>query len=503
MVLEIARAQAWHSFRQLYAAAAQFFGGFVAVFLILSQALHYPLKDSLLWGIVGYLAVYTLFFGTRFLRAINARMTELTQQLSQSASPISALYPYTYRSIDVRRYLLFNPNTLELDLSASAHMRLRSNSDRLPFVRHGMGVGENKSVRFKDMNLTPKCARFRRVNGEIHFARTQSTDVTQRWRIVFTPDLALGEEAAYEVEWGFPAARFLSFEEFDEARKRLELPSDREYDSFARSTPVPCDRFLSSVQFPARYRVQEPDFAVTKGGHPIQLELDRLSTDGSFSVEEPRLNRGWRLTLDVGNPVPGVSYVLKWKPPHLDLLVESGLLDDNQRKSVADRLWGTRVTRTDPGGSQTHAPSAPTIGVAYRAFLADTGWAPWVSDGEVAGTTGRAQRMEALEVRLTGAARELSIRYRAHVQHFGWMGWVSDGATAGTTGQGLRLEALRIVLDNATPGFHIKYQAHVETEGWMDWHSDGEVAGTTGQSRRLEAIRILLTVPELSPGPES
>jgi len=147
----------------------------------------------------------------------------------------------------------------------------------------------------------------------------------------------------------------------------------------------------------------------------------------------------------------------------------------------------------EPARPESNRGRSP--GVSYRAHV-EGAWLPWVSDGEVAGTTGHARRMEALEVRLTDAPRELSVRYQGHVEDIGWMGWVVDGAAAGVPEQAVRLEAVRIVLDNATPGFHVKYQAHVEKEGWMDWHSDGEVAGTTGQSRRLEAIRIVLTAPE-------
>lgn len=144
----------------------------------------------------------------------------------------------------------------------------------------------------------------------------------------------------------------------------------------------------------------------------------------------------------------------------------------------------------DASGSE----AARTPAVVYRAYVGGV-WLAWVSGGEIAGTTGKATRMEALQVRLINAPQELSVRYRAHVQDVGWMGWGADGATAGTVGRGLRLEAVLIVLDNATPGYHIKYQAHVEAEGWMDWRSDGEVAGTTGQSRRMEAIRIHITTP--------
>lgn len=38
--------------------------------------------------------------------------------------------------------------------------------------------------------------------------------------------------------------------------------------------------------------------------------------------------------------------------------------------------------------------------MVYRAHVADKGWLDWVSNGEMAGTTGEARRVEAIEVKL-------------------------------------------------------------------------------------------------------
>ena len=63
----------------------------------------------------------------------------------------------------------------------------------------------------------------------------------------------------------------------------------------------------------------------------------------------------------------------------------------------------------------------------------------------MAGTTGQSKRLEAIQIKLTGAAAEsFDVYYRAHSQHFGWMGWAKNGQMAGTAGYSYRLEALQV-----------------------------------------------------------
>lgn len=67
--------------------------------------------------------------------------------------------------------------------------------------------------------------------------------------------------------------------------------------------------------------------------------------------------------------------------------------------------------------------------------------------------------------------------------------WVEDGQIAGTTGKSRRLEAIKIKLEN-TEEYSVMYSGHVEDYGWQDWVKDGETAGTVGIGKRLEAIKI-------------
>jgi uncharacterized protein YjdB len=53
--------------------------------------------------------------------------------------------------------------------------------------------------------------------------------------------------------------------------------------------------------------------------------------------------------------------------------------------------------------------------------------------------------MEAIRIRLVPTAAGWgSVEYRCHVQNLGWLAWTRDGGTCGTTGKALRMEALQV-----------------------------------------------------------
>lgn len=139
--------------------------------------------------------------------------------------------------------------------------------------------------------------------------------------------------------------------------------------------------------------------------------------------------------------------------------------------------------------------------VFYRTHVQNDGWQGWQKNGALAGTTGRALRLEGIEIKLSAKTQAASgenpehpsVRYEAHVQNVGWQEWVTVGITAGTTGRALRVEALNIVLSGGPYSGGIKYSAHVQNIGWQGFKFDGDTAGTTGEGKRVEALRIELT----------
>ena len=65
----------------------------------------------------------------------------------------------------------------------------------------------------------------------------------------------------------------------------------------------------------------------------------------------------------------------------------------------------------------------------------------------MAGTSGKAKRLEAIQIRLTGElAEKYDVYYRVHAQSYGWLAWAKNGESAGTEGLAKRLEAIQIVL---------------------------------------------------------
>ena len=86
-------------------------------------------------------------------------------------------------------------------------------------------------------------------------------------------------------------------------------------------------------------------------------------------------------------------------------------------------------------------------GISYRGHVSSIGWQPWVTESSMIGTTGKALKLEAMQITLTGdLAAHYRIEYRAHVSGIGWQPYVADGATAGTTGQARAIEAVQIRL---------------------------------------------------------
>jgi uncharacterized protein YjdB len=133
-----------------------------------------------------------------------------------------------------------------------------------------------------------------------------------------------------------------------------------------------------------------------------------------------------------------------------------------------------------------------TNGVSTTAHVQNQGWKASVNTG-VAGTTGKALRLEALKLSLANAPYSGSIVYQTHVQNIGWQSQVSDGALAGTTGKALRVEAVKISLTGEMAAhFDVEYRVHSQNVGWSKWIKNGEVAGTVGKALRAEAIEVRL-----------
>lgn len=142
-------------------------------------------------------------------------------------------------------------------------------------------------------------------------------------------------------------------------------------------------------------------------------------------------------------------------------------------------------------GESYRIPSEPSI--TYQTHVEKIGWQSWVEDGELAGTSGQALRLEAIRLNLSNAALSGGIEYRTHIQSSGWSGFTSQGSQSGSVGSKKRLEAIEIRLTGEISNqYDVYYRTHVQSEGWLGWVKNGMASGSEGLAYRLEGIQVKL-----------
>jgi hypothetical protein len=149
-------------------------------------------------------------------------------------------------------------------------------------------------------------------------------------------------------------------------------------------------------------------------------------------------------------------------------------------------------------GPQEASQATNVCNLRYRAHVQDMGTLPWVRDAQVAGTTGKGLRLEAVAID-TGQLTVPGVLRLGVQLHLAGEGWVDAGEARGqlmgTTGESRAVEALGIYAIENTTGKRVLFQVHQEGYGWtgvIEATRRGGMAGSTGQGRRLEALRIVL-----------
>lgn len=146
-----------------------------------------------------------------------------------------------------------------------------------------------------------------------------------------------------------------------------------------------------------------------------------------------------------------------------------------------------------PTGSGNSFVIYQDLAIQYQAHIREKGWQEYVMNGKIAGTTGQALPIEALEMKVGSNPLSLSggIDYQAHVAKEGWQNWKSDNAISGTVGKALQAEAIRIKLNgNLATHYDIYYRVHSASYGWLGWAKNGEAAGTERLAKGMEAIEV-------------
>ena len=151
------------------------------------------------------------------------------------------------------------------------------------------------------------------------------------------------------------------------------------------------------------------------------------------------------------------------------------------------------------GGSERSS-----VNIRYTTHVQNIGWQGEVNNGSVAGTSGRALRLEGIKINLSTAPSQLGIQYTTHVQNIGWQPWSANGEMSGTEGLALRLEAIKIQLTGSDKDkYDVYYRVHAQNIGWMAWAKNGAAAGTAGRALRLEAIEIMVVDKGKTPASRS
>lgn len=150
--------------------------------------------------------------------------------------------------------------------------------------------------------------------------------------------------------------------------------------------------------------------------------------------------------------------------------------------------------------TSSEAMHAKDVTVSYATHVQTYGWQSAVSNGLVAGTSGQAKRLEGIKISLSNTDHSGGIAYTTHVQTYGWQqdtndssNWFQNGDMAGTSGEAKRLEAICIKLTgNMEKYYDVYYRVHIQTYGWLGWTKNGAAAGSEGLGKRLEGIQIVL-----------
>lgn len=166
---------------------------------------------------------------------------------------------------------------------------------------------------------------------------------------------------------------------------------------------------------------------------------------------------------------------------------------DSGNGNTGGNTGGSTGGNTGGGTEVPVQPEKPkAVQVSYRTHVQSFGWQKFVANGVMSGTSGKAKRLEGIEIKLATEA-DLGIQYTTHCQTYGWLPWSSDGGMNGTTGESKRLEAIKIQLTGADKDkYDIYYRVHAQTYGWLNWAKNGESAGTAGYAKRLEGIQIVI-----------
>ncbi len=214
-------------------------------------------------------------------------------------------------------------------------------------------------------------------------------------------------------------------------------------------------------------------------------------------------------TAGYGKRLEGIQIVVVKKGESFNQKMEN--IESKESKAFVAKEGNSPIVNY-PATSNTNpvVPGADTVNVAYRTHVQSFGWQGWKYNGQMSGTSGKAKRLEGINIELRNQTYSGDIVYTTHVQSYGWQGsetdqtkWFKNGDMAGTSGEAKRLEAICINLTGEmSQKYDVYYRVHAQSYGWLGWAKNGAPAGTAGYGKRLEGIQIVL-VPKGGTNPKN
>ena len=130
--------------------------------------------------------------------------------------------------------------------------------------------------------------------------------------------------------------------------------------------------------------------------------------------------------------------------------------------------------------------------VQYAVTQYGYGWTGYLSNGQTAGRTNKARRLEMVRVRLRSRPVSGGVQYRSRYTGGNWSGWVNEDRTGGKNG--CRMEGIRIRLTgNMARRYDVWYRVCTRTWGWTGWAKNGSAVGTEGYACYLTGLQVRLT----------
>ena len=231
-------------------------------------------------------------------------------------------------------------------------------------------------------------------------------------------------------------------------------------------------------------------------GRALRLEAIEIKLDGEMAnhydiyYRVHAENFGWLGWARNGEQSGTAGYAYRLEGIQIKLVPKGTIFSE----------YGEKYTFIDKSKGKT-TPIGDTKLVAYTTHVENVGWQDYVTDGAMAGTSGKALRLEGIKIKLNNKNYSGDILYRTHIENLGWeTSFKKNDQMSGTSGRALRLEAIEIKLEGEIANYYdVYYRVHAQEFGWLAWAKNGEQSGTAGYAYRLEGIEIVLVSKGLSP----